>query len=44
MEDVLPVVLERPPMRVTPIETPALTSPVWQTPAIAAVTEGVVAN
>ena len=44
MEDVLPVVLERPPMRVTPIETPALTSPVWQTPAIATVTEGVVAN
>ncbi len=44
MEDVLPVVLERPPMRVTPIETPALTPPVWQTPAIATVTEGVVAN
>ncbi len=45
MEDVLPVVLERPPMRITPIETPALTPPVWQTPiAIVASTESVVAN
>ena len=45
MEDVLPVVLERPPMRATPIETSALTPPVWQTPiAIVTGTEGVVAN